>query len=605
MFICIKSSKRLLFSLFFFLFVANLSGQTPNASYISSLPPDLRGDFLEEISKSYKNEPDKVFNAPDTSVKKLQAELEDLLFKVTELERKTNQYNEIKELRPFGENFFDSFQSTFMPINEPNFAADYVVDYGDTLRVQLYGKNNDLFSVVVRRDGAVLLPTLGKIDVAGLSLDKVSELIQARVENVQLGTQGFVSLTSMRDINVLVIGNIVAPGLYTISGGSNVLSALKAAGGISENGSYRDIAIKRGNQIIANIDLYDMLIKGEFNFNRLRSGDSIIVNSNLGKVSLSGSVAKPAIYEIKGSETLKDIIGYGGGILPGYGISIDQFRYVNGKFQTIKVDVDQVGNTNLNHGDSFRVSAYSPTSKPQNKIQITGEVLNPGVFNVDDNTTLKDLLLLAGGYTQNAYSEGGRLIRESAKDAERLTNDRMYSDMIKFIASSPNAKSIVSGGNSALPLILSELKDIKPTGRITAEFDIRKLNGNPSLDTILVNGDKIHIPKFTQEVYVLGEVLTPGARLYNSEFSTKDYINSSGGLNEFGDKTKIVVINPNGDSYLYQSNFLTKGEDILPGSLIYVPREIGKLDGINLASVVAPIFSSLAISLASLNSISD
>ena len=172
---------------------------------------------------------------------------------------------------------------------------DYVVDYGDTLRVQLYGKNNDLFSVVVRRDGAVLLPTLGKIDVAGLSLDKVSELIQARVENVQLGTQGFVSLTSMRDINVLVIGNIVAPGLYTISGGSNVLSALKAAGGISENGSYRDIVIKRGNQIIANIDLYDMLIKGEFNFNRLRSGDSIIVNSNLGKVSLSGSVAKPAI----------------------------------------------------------------------------------------------------------------------------------------------------------------------------------------------------------------------------------------------------------------------------------------------------------------------
>ena len=111
---------------------------------------------------------------------------------MTELERKTNQYNEIKELRLFGENF-DSFQSTFMPINEPNFAADYVVDYGDTLRVQLYGKNNDLFSVVVRRDGAVLLPTLGKIDVAGLSLDKVSELIQARVENVQLGTQGFVN----------------------------------------------------------------------------------------------------------------------------------------------------------------------------------------------------------------------------------------------------------------------------------------------------------------------------------------------------------------------------------------------------------------------------
>ena len=129
---------------------------------------------------------------------------------------------------------------------------------------------------------------------------------------------------------------------------------------------------------------------------------------------------------------------------------------------------------------------------------------------------------------------------------------------------------------------------------------------NPERDTILADGDKIHIPPYTQEIFVLGEVVAPGARLYQTNYNVNDYISESGGIGAYGDKARIIVIRPNGSANIYSKNiFFKNSSDILPGSVIYVPREIGKLDGINLAAVVAPIFSSLAISLASLNSINS
>ena len=133
---------------------------------------------------------------------------------------------------------------------------------------------------------------------------------------------------------------------------------------------------------------------------------------------------------------------------------------------------------------------------------------------------------------------------------------------------------------------------------------MQKIRNRPSVDTTLQDGDVITIPAMSEEIYVLGEVLTPGARQYISGIETADYIKKSGGISTYGQSDRIVVIKPNGDSYV-ASGFMFRQDDLLPGSIIYVPRKIGKLDGINLATVIAPIFSSLAISLASLNSISD
>ena len=178
--------------------------------------------------------------------------------------------------------------------------------------------------------------------------------------------------------------------------------------------------------------------------------------------------------------------------------------------------------------------------------------------------------------------------------------------MIKFIASNANAAQLAGGESFAL--ILNEFRKVEPVGRVTAEFDLQSLENQAQLDLSLEDGDKIIIPEYDSEVYVLGEVLNPGARLYKPNKSGKDYIDISGGLGRYAEKNKSIIIHPNGDAFLLNEsylNFVSNNVDIYPGTIIYVPREIGKLEGINYAAVVAPIFSSLALSLASLNSINN
>lgn len=258
----------------------------------------------------------------------------------------------------------------------------------------------------------------------------------------------------------------------------------------------------------------------------------------------------------------------------------------------------------MQNADSVRVSSFSAHSKPMKQVILQGEVVNPGVYTIQDGETLSMVISRAGGYTQFAYEHSGHLIRESAKIVEKDINDRIYDDMIKFLATSANAQQVISGGDTSLPIILGEFKNVKPVGRITAEFDIQKIRNNPSSDTTLQDEDVINIPAMSEEIYVLGEVLTPGARQFISGVNVSDYIKKSGGISTYGQTDRIVVIKPNGDSYV-ANKFAFRQDDLMPGSIVYIPRKIGKLDGINLATVIAPIFSSLAISLASLNSIND
>ena len=143
---------------------------------------------------------------------------------------------------------------------------------------------------------------------------------------------------------------------------------------------------------------------------------------------------------------------------------------------------------------------------------------------------------------------------------------------------------------------------------MTANFNLQEIKANPNQDIKLQHNDKINIPLFSGEVYVYGEVMNPGSKMYRPEFDGKDYINLAGGLGRFSESDRVIIIHPNGDSYLLSSglSIFTKDKiDIYPGSVIYAPREIGVLEGVSYAATIAPIFSSLALSLASLNSIGD
>ena len=581
-----------------------------NESFLSSLPPDLRGDLLDG-----QNLEDPAIDAvdPKTRVTNLEASLKDAERTLAQIksEIKSKYSGNEHELRRFGEDFFSSYQSTFLPVNEPNFGADYILDVGDKLTVQLMGTQKGFqrpTRIEIKRDGGFHIPEVGKIYLASKTFQEAEKLIKEAVLETFIGVEAVVTLSALRDMNILMVGNIAQPGLYILQGGASVIQAIFNAGGITDLGSYRSILHKRNNRVIETIDLYNLIAFGDFSFsNSLRSGDSIVVETKGAEITLSSESFYSAIYEMLPGESFGDLLKFSGFKPTRYktDFPFQLSRAGDQGLITKTISHEEANDLLPIHGDTLSMNSIEPTFINQIKVNLSGEVSIPGEYTLKKGTKLSELLALAGGYTENAYTFAGTLTRLSTKEVEKQINERIYQDMIKFIASNANAAQVAGGDSFAL--ILNEFRNTKPVGRVTAEFDLNKITSNSNLDISLADGDRIIIPEYKSEVYVLGDVLNPGARLYKSNSSAKDYIALSGGHGKYAEKNRSIIIHPNGDAFLYNESIINfkKNADIYPGTIIYVPREIGQLDGINYAAVVAPIFSSLALSLASLNSINN
>ena len=581
-----------------------------NESFLSSLPPDIRGDLLDG-----QNLEDPAIDAedPKTRVTNLEASLKEAERTLDQIKSEINSKfsDDDLNLRRFGQDFFSSYQSTFLPVNEPNFGSDYTLDVGDQLTVQLLGQPGFQrpIRIEIKRDGGFHIPEVGKVYLASKTFKDAENIIQSAVSETFIGVDAVITLSKLRDMNILMVGNIAQPGLYILQGGASVIQAIFNAGGITDLGSYRSILHKRNNQIIERVDLYNLIAFGDFTFSKpLRGGDSIVVETKGAEVTLSSESFFSAIYETIPGESFGDLLKFAGFKPTRFktDFPFKLSRASNQGLVTKTIQHDEVNDFSPMHGDAYSMNSIEPSFINQIKVNLTGEVSIPGEYTLERGTKLSELITLAGGYSSNAYTFAGALTRDSTKEVEARINERIYQDMIAFIASNANAAKSASGDTFAL--ILNEFRNKKPVGRVTAEFDLDKMRASSNLDISLSDGDMILIPEYKSEVYVLGEVLNPGARLYKSNLSGKDYIETSGGLGKFAEKNRSIIIHPNGDAFLYNDSylsFLEKNVDIYPGTIIYVPREIGVIEGINYAAVVAPIFSSLALSLASLNSIND
>ncbi|MDB9996296.1 SLBB domain-containing protein [Gammaproteobacteria bacterium] len=588
------------FICFFAILLSNsVISQDLNKAFLESLPKSIQEDFLS--SDGDEDLTDNFNERPETRIRKVESGIDDIKDQIQSLESQINREDSKDDVIIFGSNFFDSYQTSFAPVNQQNFSSDYVIDVGDVLLVQTFGTVKVNKKLTVSRDGSINIPNIGITFVAGLPYADAIKSIQAYAAQKFLGLEVFVNLELARDMSILLIGNAVQPGIYTLPGGSNILSLLHAAGGINEGGSYRSITHKRDNRIIQELDLYDVLINGNLLFKSpLRSGDSVIINSSRRLVSISGGINTPAIYELKDNEQLRDLIN----LAQGFAISAsDEIFITNSTGNMVKVPFNEIDLKELKHGDSIKIPLFSPITQTTFTVTLNGAVKKPGKYSFFEGATLHEIIARAGGYTDNAYPYGASLFRKKAAEIQQEAFDKTYTSLINFLASSARSAGVSASPN--LQLILAELKAAKFQGRVSAEFSQRKVEKDPSLDTILSDGDDILVPFFSSDVYVTGDILNPGGRRYSSELKPIDYIEQSGGLGEFADDNRIIVIKPNGDADVIKAKlfFSYSGSTIYPGSTIYVPREIGKLEGIAFTATLAPIVSSLALSLASLNSI--
>lgn len=590
----------------------NIQSQDLEQKFLDSLPEAL-ADQLKlktlEAQSTGGQDLNQVFKA-DTQVDYDRKTLADLYKKLDALTNRLNDSESPDTLQRFGDNFFSSLQTSFMPINIPNFGDDYILDVGDKLSIQMLGKNDASKIQQIERDGSINLDQIGKIILAGLSLGDAQKLISSQANEKLLVSETYVTLSEVRDIQVLMIGSIKMPGMYTLSGGANILHAINVAGGIGSKGSFRKIEIIRDNETLETVDLYEALIFGRNLFQKtLRSGDTIKVYPQEFLVPVSGGVSSPGLYEIAKGETLEDLMQFAGGTSsdsqsPG---SVFIRRFENNEEKIFTVLADTASGFSLQPRDSI-ISPYVKDKIFQTQsITISGEVKRPGEYSISSTESLLDVILKAGGYTEQAYVFGGALFRSSVKDLQIEFNKRIYSDTINEIIS--NIAGVGSGASGDTGLLLEEFRsqseDLK--GRMIVDFDISQIQQNPSLDVPILDGDTIHIPRLPHHIYLFGDFREPSIVPYDPQLSIKDYVELAAGKKPSSAR-HFIVIDPNGISHYIGNNTLFSFRDnidLYPGSIIYMPRKIGKIRGLQYATAISPVLSSLAISLASLNSITN
>lgn len=569
-----------------------------DSEYLESLPEDVRMDLLTEINKGNNdNTRNSLQKRPSTELSKFET------IKNWENFQKQQALNENLSER-YGINLFSTMQSSFMPINEPNFGSEYILDYGDFIEIRAFGNLNKRFYEEIKRDGSVTIDGIGRIKLAGLNFDQAVSVLNTEFKNTFIGVEIVVTLSELRDIKILVTGNASYPGMYTISGNSNILQALNIAGGIKESGSFREIVLIRDGLVIQNIDLYKALIFGDTsNIPTLRSGDSINIKPALNLVRAGTGFVNEAVFELKDGETYGDLLKFSGGVernVKSNNFTVIQIK--DSKFEKYETSFDELINKTASNLDTV-----SANIEKIGVVEITGSVKNPGNYSISSNDRLSDLIIRAGGYTESAYIFGGSLFRDKAKKLEKQYADKAYQNLIQFLAADP--KSLNSQGAAFLPYLLSEIKNIEPSGRINAEFRLEKLKDEPLKDIYVNDKDKIFIPKFESSVYVFGEVLNPGAINYIDDKSFEYYIDNSGGTSRFASSQYIYIVSPDGIATRVSTKKLSvlfeTVHDIYPGTVIYIPREVGTYRGVDFYATIAPIFSSLALSIASLNSIND
>mgnify|MGYP001281588569 CR=1 FL=1 len=165
------------------------------------------------------------------------------------------------DLKPFGYELFAGEPSTFAPVSDVPVPSEYILGPGDTLRIQIYGKESQDYSLTVNRQGEIEIPKLGPYSVVGQSFATVREELSNEISNRIIGVRSNITMGELRSIRVFVLGEAYKPASYTISSLSTVTQAIFAAGGISEIGSLRNIEVKRNGKVVASLDLYDLLLK--------------------------------------------------------------------------------------------------------------------------------------------------------------------------------------------------------------------------------------------------------------------------------------------------------------------------------------------------------
>ena len=447
-------------------------------------------------------------------------------------------------LKRFGLELFDREISTFSPVDDMPAPDGYRVGPGDSINLYLYGNEEVDVTLSVNREGQLILPRLGPLSVAGLTFRQVKEVIEAKVASQLVATKAVVSLGKLRAITVFLAGDVFAPGSYSVSGLSTVLQVLYAGGGITEIGSLRNITVKRRGEVVATLDAYDILLRGDTSGDiRLASGDTVFVATAERLVSIDGEVKRPAIYETLPSDTLGDLLQMSGGIsASGYAKSASIERRVPGQSLVSRVQVDLNNPKDLSQAlfDGDRLVVGAIKEEIGNQVVLRGAVARPGGYAWFDGQRITDLV---GNLDDDLLSETdlstGLIVRRTGIGLEI---EAIAFDLGKAITNrGAKADLLLQEKDEILIFALPYLNEsykalVDATSEIQAEKEESKKEGSQYDRAELIEEVVFRLeaqaksPASTNVVDIAGDVRLPGRYPLLADRSLKALVALAGGF---------------------------------------------------------------------------
>ena len=563
------------------------------------------------------------------------------------LVRKANPYEKIPALydmylqasaRPpaverFGMQIFEngSRDLQMIPMDLP-VGPDYVLGPGDSIAIDVWGGVSRRFNRAVDREGRISLPEVGPLLVSGKSLGEVQESVQRTLRTQFRDISADVSLSRLRTIRVYVVGDVVKPGAYDVSSLSTPLNALFAAGGPTGRGSLRILKHFRGNDLIQDVDVYDLLLRGvKGDMKRIESGDTVMVPPLGPQVTIEGMVRRPAIYEQKNEKTLAEVIELAGGLLPTATLEhVEVQRTIANQKQTmLNLNVPasdsptdatrQLESFTVQDADKIRIFPIAPYT--QDAVYLEGHVIRPGKYSYHEGMKVTDLVASYKDLLPEPALRYGEIIRLSLPDYRPTVQSFSVAEVLANPAKAPELKpldTVQFFGRYEFenPPNVSVWGDVRAPGTYKTSGDIHisdaihlagglapdaadgdaqvfrylpdstlkilnvklssALQGNSADDIVLHSRDRILIHKNPAAVepatvYVRGEVARPGRYPLTAEMHISDLIRAAGGLKPSADvKTADLT------HYSWQDEKQVSGEQ---QHIILADAMAGKDDG--------------------------
>ena len=324
-------------------------------------------------------------------------------------------------LKPFGYDLFANAPTTFAPAASIPVSGDYLLGPGDTLDILFYGKINSSFSLDINREGFVDFPELGPVGLAGLTYSEAKEMLQARISAQIIGTQVSISMGSLRSMQIFVLGEAFKPGAYTVSSLSTITHALVSSGGVNDIGSLRNIQLKRQGKLIATLDLYDLLLSGDTSKDvRVQAADVIYIPTVGDLVSVEGQVLRPAVYELKGGESVGDLVGLAGNLGPKAFPASSRLQRIDddGFMTVVDLSLNQPKDKSiiLQAGDHLVIDAITDYKK--DVVTLSGAVRHGGDFAWLEGMRVTDIISDRDKLNPDSDLNVSLLIREIDKSAD-------------------------------------------------------------------------------------------------------------------------------------------------------------------------------------------